>query len=76
MEKKCTLLFVLLEEEKLFLLDSLDFIRLCLLMDVDAVELNRYLMEELGFSGEQIMLSYKKDFKARLKERYGIVIER
>lgn len=76
MEKDCAILYDLLESEKLFLSESINFEKLCSLLKVDRVEMDRYLFDELGFTGEQIVMSYKMDFKGRLKERYGIVIDR
>jgi len=75
MEKETAVLWTLLEKEKIFLPSGMDFMRLCNLMGVDGEEMDRYLLEELGFSGEQIFMAYRKDYAVKLKESFGIVIK-
>jgi len=74
-EKACGLFYDLLEREKIFLSEDIGFRRLCNLMDIDCEGMEDYLMEEFGFSGEQIINSYRRDYSVKLKEKYGIVID-
>lgn len=59
MERRQVLFAALLEDEKVLEDATLDFGRLCLMMKVDRREMDRYLMDELGFSGEEILASYR-----------------
>lgn len=50
----------LLEEDKVYLDESLDFVSICGTLGVNAQEFDAFLMGELGYSGQQILEKYRK----------------
>lgn len=52
--------FQLMEDDKVYLDPSCDFDTICEGLGVSPDEFNEFLMEELGFTGEEIIARYRK----------------
>lgn len=50
----------LLEEEKIYRDETLDFNAICAMLEISPEEFDAYLFEELGFSGAEIIARYRK----------------
>ena len=51
--------FVMLEEEKIYLNPDKDFDGICRELEISPEEFNEFLMDELGFTGEEILAKYR-----------------
>lgn len=52
--------FRMMEEEKVCEDPTIDFNAICTKLDVSPDEFNEFLMEELGYTGEEIIARYRK----------------
>lgn len=50
----------LLEEDKIYRDETLDFQALCAMLEVSQEEFDSYLMGELGYTGAEIIAKYRK----------------
>ena len=74
-EEKLAVFAALLDEEKVYMDRMLDFCCICSWMGVDREGMDRYLMEELGHTGDDILMKYRDMQYESLKNKYGLVID-
>ena len=73
MEKeKFELFYRLLEEEKVYMVPGVTFVKICGWIGADAGEMDSYIESELGYSGDGILEAYREGHEKRLEDKYGI----
>lgn len=74
-EEKLAVFAALLDEEKVYMDRMLGFAEICSWMGVDSEGMDRYLLEELGCTGDDILVKYRCMQYESLKHKYGLVID-
>ena len=64
----------LLNEEHVFLNTKIDFTTLCSWLGVGEQEMNAYVFQELGLSGDELLLRLRQSMPGRLGRKYGIIV--
>ncbi len=70
--KKYELFERLLSVEEVYKDGTLGFTGLCRAIGADPVALERMIISETGYSGEDIMRRLREDWKAEIKHEYGL----
>lgn len=63
---------LLVDQEHLYIDPSCGFHRICDLIGADPGAIDRALEESLGYTGDEIIREYRKQYHRRLAEKYGI----
>ena len=62
----------LLEKEKVYMDPGVTFRRMCKWIGVEPSEADAFLMEELGYHGDDILKAYREGNASYMHEKYGI----
>lgn len=62
----------LLENEKVYMDPEVTFGMMCGWLKVDPGDMDRFLMSELGYSGDDILKAYRGGTASYFEEKYGI----
>ena len=62
----------LLEKEKVYMDPGVTFRRMCKWIGVEPSEADAFLMEELGYHGDDILKAYRECSALYLESKYGI----
>lgn len=69
---KFELFAALLEDEKIYLDPSVTFERICGWLETSPAEMDSYLMDTIGYSGDDILKTYRGGMALYFMEKYGI----
>lgn len=64
----------LMDEESIYIDRSLNFSGICKIIGADQAALDAYIREELGYSGEEVLETYRKQYRQKLLQKYGVKI--
>lgn len=62
----------LLEKERIYMDPALTFGTVCKWIHADKESLDRYIMEETGYSGDDILKAYRGSIASHFMKKYGI----